>query len=273
MKSTLEQVQEIKKHGYHLDLGDVISQTFENFKKIALLSGAIIIVLAIVLLMITLGVGGILGLALNFTDFFTEYSSGNVSTTFLLINMAVSVVGYALISPVVAGIMQIAHNAETNRDFDFSTAFSHYKTKHFKELFLATAVITFVSSGISTLSQLGQLYFLDDLSLMIIITIVNLILAALVPLLTLLTIPFIIFGNLSAMEAIKASIVTVSKRFWMILLLMIIFFICAMLGFFALCIGIFFTLPIFSSAQYIIYRNAIPMEEKDELDEIGSSEY
>lgn len=272
MKSTLEQVQEIKKQGYHLDLGDVISQTFENFKKIALLSGAVIIVMTIVLLMVTLGVGGVLGLALNFTDFFTEYSMGNVSTTYLLVNMAVSVVGYALISPVIAGIMQMAHNAETNRDFDFSTAFSHYKTKHFKDLFIAIGIITFLSSGLGTLSQLSQLYFIDS-AFSILISIFYLIFSISITVFTLLTIPFIIFGNLSAMEAIKASMTTVSKHFWMILLLVIILGICAMLGIFALCIGIFFTVPIYISGQYIIYRNAIPMEEQDELDEIGSPQY
>ena len=273
MKSTLEQVQEIKKHGYHLDLGEVISQTFENYKKIALLTGGVILLLSILFIVAAAGIGGVFGLAMSFTDYFTEYSVGNFSAAVLLINLGVSVVGYALIvAPITAGIIQIAHNAETNRDFDFSTAFSHYKTSHFKDLFLSAAIITFTSSGIGTLIQLSNLYFFDAV-LTTILAILSVIVSILVPVFTLLTIPYIIFGKLDAMSAIKASIVTVSKRFWMIILLMIIFIICSMLGIIALCIGIFFTLPIYLSLQYVIYRNAIPMEEKDELDEIGSSEY
>ncbi|RZK12330.1 MAG: hypothetical protein EOO46_03580 [Flavobacterium sp.] len=273
MKSTLDKVQEIKNHGYHLDLGEVISQTFDNYKKIALLAGGVILLLMIVFGVAIAGIGGIFGLALNFTDFLTEYSVGHFSAAILLINLAVSVIGYALIvAPITAGIIQMAHNAENNNDFDFSTAFSHYKTKHFKHLFLSAAIITFTSSGIGTLIQLSNLYFFD-VFLTTILGIISFFVSVLVPIFTLLTIPFIIFGNLDAMSAIKASITTVSKRFWLILLLMIIFIICSMLGIFALCIGIFFTLPIYLSAQYIIYRNAVPMEEKDELDEIGTSEY
>jgi len=272
MKSTLEKVQEIKEFGYHLDIGEVISQTFENYKKIALLSGGVILLLTIVFVVAIAGIGGIFGLALSFTDFLTEYSVGHFSAAILLVNLGVSVIGYALIvAPITAGIIQMAHNAETNQDFDFSTAFSHYKTRHFKDLFLSAAVITFTSSGIGTLIQLSNLYFFDTV-LTSVLAVLSFFISILVPIFTLLTIPFIIFGKLDAMNAIKASITAVSKRFWIILLLMILFIICSMLGIFALCIGIFFTLPIYLSSQYIIYRNAIPMEEKDELDEIGSSE-
>lgn len=272
MKSTLEKVQEIKKHGYHLDIGEVISQTFENYKKIALLSGGVILLLFIIFFVAVLGIGGVLGLALSFTDFLTEFSVHGFGTVGLLINLGVSVVAYALLAPITAGLLQVAHNAETNNDFDFSTVFVHYKTKHFKHLFLATALIIFVSSGIGTIIQISHLYFFDAV-LTTILNILSTIVSLSVSILTLLTVPFIIFGNLDAIEAIKASIATVLKRFWIILLLMIIFGICVILGFFALCIGIFFTIPLYLSAQYIIFRNAVPIEEKDELDEIGSSEY
>lgn len=272
MKSTLEKVQDIENHGYRLDIGEVISQTFENYKKIALLTGGIIIVLVILFIVLALGIGAMLGLAINFTDFLTDYSVGNFSAVTLLIKMGVTVLIGALMSPITAGIMQIAHNAETNQDFDFSTAFIHYKTKYFKDLFLATLIIAFTSSALETLIQLSQLYFFNVIFTTL-LSIISFFFSLLVTLFTLLTVPFIIFGNLSAMDAIKASITTVSKRFWIILLVMIICFLCAMMGIFALCIGIFFTISIYISAQYIIYRNAIPMDEKDELDEIGSSEY
>lgn len=272
MKSTLEKVQEIKKHGYHLDTGEVISQTFENYKKIALLSGSVLLLLVVIFFVAAMGIGGILGLAMTFTDFLTDTNINHMSSIGILTNMAISVLAYALLAPISAGLIQIAHNAEINRDFNFSTTFMHYKTKHFKNLFLAGALINFISSGIGSCTQLINLYFFDS-SLFFIIQIVSLVLSVVFVILFLLTIPFIIFGDLDALNAIKASIITTSKRFWMILLLLIIIGICSMLGIFALCIGIFFTFPIYFSAQYIIYRNAIPMEEKDELDEIGSSEY
>ena len=272
MKSTLDTVEEIKKHGYHLDIGEVISQTFENYKKIALLTGGIILLLTVIFFVAAVGIGGILGLAMSFTDFMTEFNVANIGPVGLLVNMAISVVTYSLLAPISAGLIQIAHQAETSRDFDFSTAFVHYKTRHFKDLFLASFLINLISSGIATMLQITNLYFLDE-TLLFVIPIVSFIISIVILILSLLTIPFIIFGNLNAMNAIRSSIAIASKRFWIILLLLIIFVICAMLGIFALCIGIFFTFPIYFSAQYIIYRNAIPLEEKDELDEIGSADF
>ncbi|MDR6969359.1 putative membrane protein [Flavobacterium arsenatis] len=272
MKSTLQKVEEIKRQGYRLDIGEVISQTFENYKKIALLSGAVILLLTLLFFVVGMGIVGVLGLAFSFTDYLTEYSGGGFGATALLVNLAAQTLIYALIAPISAGLLQVAHNAETKREFEFSTAFMHYKTKHFAPLFLATALIILASSGFGILMQISQLYFFD-VTLTLVLTFLSIIISLAITILTLLTIPYIIFGDLTAMDAIKASIITVSKRFWIIILLMIVFFICALLGFFAFCIGLFFTLPIFISAQYIIFRNAFPMDEKDELDEIGSSEY
>lgn len=272
MKPTLQKIQDIKNHGYHLDFGETISQTFENYKKVALLSGAVILLLSIVIGVIA---GGVAILFFGLSDFaqtMTEYNAGNYSSVGLITNLVVSVIAAGLLAPIYAGLVQIAHNAETNVDFDFSTAFTHYKGKYFKDVFLATVLITFFSSGLSTLMQLLDLHFYDP-TLTVIVGIVSFIVAALTPVFTFLTVPLILFGGLNATEAIGGSIKLVAKKFWVILALLLVFGICALLGLFALCIGIFFTIPIFYCAQYIIYRNAIPMEENDELDEIGSFKY
>ena len=47
METTVEKLNEIKQFGYPLDFGDVFSQSFENYKKIALIVGSIILVLII----------------------------------------------------------------------------------------------------------------------------------------------------------------------------------------------------------------------------------
>jgi uncharacterized membrane protein YesL len=272
MKSTFEKVQEIKRYGYPFDFGAILSQIFENYKKIALLSGGVFLLLALFLVIGFTGIGAVLGMAIGFTDYFSDLAVGQISVTTHLIHLAITVVIYGLMAPVAAGIIQIAHNAETNKEYDFSTAFVHYKTKYFKDLFLGTAFIILITSGMSTVLEISKLYFYDT-PFILILMIISMVFSVAVSILTLLTMPYIIFGDLNAMEAIKASIATTSKHFWMILLLMILIGICAMLGLFALCIGIFFTMPLYLSTQYILYRNAIPVEEKDELDEIGSSEY
>ena len=86
-----------------------------------------------------------------------------------------------------------------------------------------------------------------------------------------LFIPLVVFGNQSYTDAIQNSIKLVGKQPFHIILLMVIAFIGCLLGLIALCIGILFTLPIFSAMIFAIYDNAVGIEEHDVLSEIGVS--
>jgi uncharacterized membrane protein len=270
MKSTLHRIEEIKKTGYRLDLGEAINEIFENYKKIALLAGAVLLLVGIAALII---VGGITALILGVsavTETFTEYSEGAMSSTGFMANLIVSIIGAGLFAPITAGLIQMAHNAAINKDFDFGTAFIHYKSEYFKELFFAAAIITLVGSGLNTLFQITNINYPGS-DLLVLGTAVSGFLSIIIQLFTLLTIPLIIFGNLKAMDAIKGSFVLVAKNFWIILLLAIIAFFFLMIGLVAICIGIIFTVPILYSLQYILYKTALPIAESNELDEIGQS--
>ena len=268
MKSTLQRLEEIKRNGYRLDLGEAINDIFENYKKIALLSGAVLLLVAIAAAVIFGGFAAFfLGIA-AITQTFTDLSEGiPLTSTALMINLITSIVGYGLFAPIAAGIIQMAHNASVNEDFDFSTAFMHFRTVHFKELFLSAAIVTLIGSGFSTLIQVLGLH--NSGSFTVIASFTAGLISILLPLFTLVMIPLIIFGKLHAFDAIKGSIVIVFKNFWIILLLVIIFFIFSMLGILALCIGIIFTIPVFYSMQYVIYKSALPIDEINELEEIG----
>ena len=272
MKSTLQRIEEIKRTGYNLDLGDTINSTFENYKKIALLAGAVILLVGIAAIVIIGGFTAIFYGVSAATETFTEISTGTLSSTGFIINLVVSIIGAGLFAPITAGIMQMAHNAAINEDFDFSTAFMHYKTSYFKELFFAAAIITLVGSGFSTLSQLINIQY-PEANFVVAGTFISGLISAIVQIFTLLTIPLIIFGNLSAVDAIKGSFVLVAKNFWTILLLVLVAGIFIMLGLVAICIGIIFTFPVVYSLQYIIYKAALPIDEVDELQEIGQNFY
>ena len=47
MESTLNQIEQIKKYGYTLDFSNVFNHAFENYKKIALYAGLILLILFI----------------------------------------------------------------------------------------------------------------------------------------------------------------------------------------------------------------------------------
>ena len=98
------------------------------------------------------------------------------------------------------------------------------------------------------------------------------IISILVSFFTILTIPLIIFSDLKAFEAITMSIKLVAKRPFILLALFIVALLFVSLGIFALCIGILFTIPFMFSLYYVIYKSIIPIENTDELDEIGKVE-
>lgn len=271
MKSTLQRIEEIKRNGYRLDLGEVINDTFSTYKQTALLSGAVLLVVALAA-MILIGGGTAMFLGVTeFTESMTELgASGVLNSTALIIRLLGSMIFYGLVAPVGAGLIQMAHNASVNEEFDFGTAFMHYKSVYFKELFLGTVLITLIATGITTVIDFLRLS--DPLGIaFIVLNIAGGLISGLIQLFSILMVPLIIFGNLNAFDAIKGSFVLVYKRFWMILLLVIMFGIFSALGFFALCIGILFTYPIIYAMQYCIYKAALPIEEVNELDEIGKN--
>jgi uncharacterized membrane protein len=84
---------------------------------------------------------------------------------------------------------------------------------------------------------------------------------------TFLTVPLIVFGDLKPLDAIQGSITVVSKQFFILLGLLIVAGLFCMLGIFALCIGIVFTMPILSAITYSIYATAIDDEEPENAEE------
>jgi uncharacterized membrane protein len=270
MNFTANKLQEIKQYGYPLDFGQVFGQAFENYKKVALIVGSIILVL---IMAFTVLVGGLAGIVFGIgsvTEFFTDYSLQSNTTVLLLVNLVASVIGAALISPLTAGLLKITHLAENNKEFTFSTAFDYYKSSYLKDLFLSTIIITLFSAVFSTTLTLIELYFPGS-EFNWILKLCSLLIGLFTPLFTFLTIPLIIFGDISAVEAIKGSMLLVRKNFWIIVFLVIVGGIFSLIGIFGFCLGIFFTLPFIYSLEYIIYRNAIDFEEESEIDEIGTS--
>jgi hypothetical protein len=270
MKSTLQRIDEIKRSGYKLDLGEVINDTFSNYKNIALLGGAVLLLVAIVSVVIFGGAAALIFGVGDFTQTITDYSEGLVSQTALIANFVGSVVIGGLLAPIIAGLIQMAHNSATNEEFDFGTAFVHYSSKHFKELFLGAAIIALVGTGLTTGVEFIKLNS-EDTGIFVIGTVFASIVSALIQIFTILMIPLIIFGNLNAIDAIKGSFSLVSKNFWIILVLVIIIGIFIGLGILALCIGILFTYPAWFSMIYIIYTKAMPIEKVNELEEIGKN--
>jgi hypothetical protein len=262
----------IEENGYELDFSNVFNQAFDNYKKIALVVGAIMLILVIGFTVIVGGIAGVFVGIGSYTELLTGFDPANQSFVGILISFVASVIGAALFAPLTAGILKIAHLAEINDEFSFSNAFDYYKSAFLKEIFIAVCIISSLGNALGSLINIFKTTEIVS-STDVLLSLSAGLVSALVSFFTFLTIPAIVFGNLTAIPAIKASLLLVRKNFILIFVLLLIGLIFAMIGILGFCIGIFFTLPFFYSLQYIIYRTALPIDLNSEIDEIGNSEF
>lgn len=257
MKTEQKNLQDIKQKNYTLDFGEVFNDSLENYKKVIWISGLALLLLGIVMLIIFLGIfASVYGIS-SFVNTVTEINALALTPSYLLFTLIVGVLLSIAISPLYAGILQISHNAQTNKPFDLNTAFQYYKSDYLKQIAISSLLIALFSGIVTDLITLVGFPFIGNLF------------TYFIQFITLFTIPFIIFGNLNATDSIQASISIVFKKFWLIFVLLLVAGILSLMGTIAICIGIFFTLPIIYTTQYTIYRKMIGIEENDELDEIG----
>lgn len=256
-KTTQYRIEEINKNGYALDFGNVFNHAFENYKKIALYAGLIIFVFFVLLSLLAFGILIAIFGAPAVVDFLKpeNLQPENISITTLLIIAGASALTSCLLSPFPAGLIKMAYCAERDEEFHVSTMFEFYKAPYFKELFVATFLVSITSSIISTIINYAEI---PALGFVVTVT---------VSLFTILMIPLIIFGKLKAVEAIQTSILIVSKQPLVLLGLIIIGSIATLVGFIGCCIGIFFTLPFIYSLHYAIYSEIIGFETEDESED------
>ncbi|WP_428228545.1 hypothetical protein [Flavobacterium sp.] len=261
MKSTPERIKDIKNHGYTLDFSTVFNNAFENYKKIALYAGLILLVFSILF-----GIIAYSALAIIFgVDKLSNPSFFNIQPLHLShLQLFYYIIGTAffsaILSPFGAGFLKMADCAEKDQEFKVSTIFTYYKTSHFLQIFLATIIISLVSGSISTFLEIQKL---SNLGLLVSLAISYF---------TFLTIPLIVFGNLKAIDAIKSSFILISKQPIVLLGLMMTIVVALIVGFLALFIGILFTVPLSYSMTYAIYYAILKNDKEDPIDSIGQSD-
>jgi hypothetical protein len=256
IKTTQDRIEEIKKNGYTLDFGNVFNHAFENYKKIALYGGLMIFVLFVLLSILAFGVLIAVFGSLAVVDFLKpeNLQTENLSLDSMLIFSGVSLLITCLLSPFSAGLIKMAYCAERDDEFHVSTMFEYYKAPFFKELFIATFLITIVNSVLSGIINYIQ------------IPIIEVVVSVTIGLFTILMIPLIIFGKLKAVEAIQASILVVSKEPIVILGLLVIGVIASLVGLIGCCIGIVFTIPFMYSLYYALYSEIIGFDPENEIE-------
>lgn len=262
MKSIPDQIKDIKNHGYALDFSNVFNYAFENYKKIALYAGLILLIFSVFF--------GILACSILVAFFGVEKISNpnfiktqleHLSQAQLIYYNFGTVLIAALFSPFTAGFLKMADCAQKDEEFKVSTIFTYYKTHHFVQIFLATLIISIASVAVSSFLELQKL---NNLGLAI---------SLFISFFTFLTIPLIVFGDLKAWNAIKSSFILIAKQPIILLALMITVIFAILVGFFMFLVGALFTIPFSYSMTYAIYCAIFKIDKENPIDAIGKSDF
>lgn len=260
MEDNFTKVEKIANNGYELDFGGVFENAFSNFKKIFALAGLGFILLCVIIFAILFG---FIGIIYGFSDFASILSDINpdfLTDSNLVIFLIITILVSALMSPINAGFIRMAYLADRNEKFGIDTLFYYFKNNYFKSIFIATLIISSFTVFSSQLLEEAGFKF------------IGVSLTYGVSFFTFLTIPLIIFSDLNATQAISMSFKLILKKPLMILGLLLLSVVIVFLGFIALCIGIFFSMPFLYSMYFCIYKEILPFENNDILDEIGKSD-
>lgn len=244
--SIQDKIEEIKKKGYELDFGTVFNLAFENYKRIALYAGSLLLLFFAIII-------GILIVSMGLKAFFDMFKPENIialsnNLDFIIINLVSSILFTSLTSPFFAGLLKMVRCAKMDEEFHFSTAFEFYKSPYLQKLVGAT----FLISSCSTLLSYALEYLGNPL--------LGFVISIIITGFTLLTIPLIIFGDMKAITAIKSSVLIVSKQPLVIFGLMIIAVLLSFVGFIGCVVGVFFTIPFVYAMYYSIYESIIGFE-------------
>ncbi|MBF2709012.1 DUF2189 domain-containing protein [Flavobacterium soyangense] len=264
MKSVKERIEDIRINGYELDFGTVFENAFKNYKKIALYAG-LILLFFFIFMIILMSVGMISYIGIENMEAFSKklihFSELKEKPLDIVIQInAVTILLSGLLNPFMAGFLKMADCGEKDEEFHVSTMFSYYKSPYFSNIFIAVFIITLVNMSLTTLLEFVGFNIIGSL------------ISLTISFLTFLTIPFIIFGKLNSIDAIKSSIIIVSKQPLILLGLIIVSLIAAMIGIFGFCIGMLFTMPFVYSMNYMIYKNIIGIDSISEIEEIANKE-
>lgn len=268
MKTAKDRIEEISRQGYPFSFDTIFNDTTRIYKNVALPAGLAFLFFGIVYFIATsLLSQGIDASHIKSNDGFSDimrevkYQMENKP---LQQKMTDSIVGFivgVLMIPMVAGGVGLSRTFDTGKDGSMGGIFQYFKGHSFSDLFVSGLLLNLLTFGIGTLAEYTQKF---SLGLAFVLFLVNIGIAVL----SVLFVPLIIFGNLGPMEAIRGSFVVVSKNFWMILLLVVIVTVLCLLGLFACCIGVFFTLPLYCTFVYSLYKHSVGFDENPEIEDI-----
>lgn len=236
----MENFNEIKTTGTvpNRDSGSILSHAFELYKGIfiyPIVAGVIFFIAISILLSITGLWATMMEIGQN-SQSAGSYNPGLYEdlyggSAFLSFTGGASLVNILVLSPLIVGTIYITHKKNLNQHIDFSDLFIGYR-QNFVNIALY-GLIFFITVFICTnLCYVPAVFVMPFFFL---------------------GFPFLLFQNISAVEALKKSFEVVKENYGDFLLINLLAYLCSLLGVFACCIGIIITYMFYYSTMYSAY--------------------
>lgn len=227
------------------DIGEIIDEGFEIYKKIAIPAGLGFFMIISVAIFI---VSTIMAKYVD-VEKLKEMKGFNPET--LTWQQNLMIVGgvalfSALISPFVAGILKMAQDADNGEEVKFSTFWYYVNSSRFIHLVLITITISVISFATESVFQK---LLPENLAGMM-----SIVISILFNTFTFLAIPYILFKEMNFIQGLQESLKMVSKNFVLVFIALLLGQLFAILGLLAFCVGIIFSMPILSAFQYVTYK-------------------
>ena len=231
------------------EIGKIIDLSFATFKKTVWISGVGILLLLLVLMPITFYTIFTYMDISSMDEFIQKSKTLENDFNYLVMNAVVGIVLAGFIAPITAGFYKINHLARQNKEFGLNNLFDYYKSPYFLPLAVSTILATLYSNIIGLLLVYINLPLIGSM------------MQIFIALLFIFSIPLIIFEKQTALSAMSNSSRIFVKHPFTVIISLVFAFIIAMLGIFALCIGILFTVGYFYTMNYTVYNEIIPIDE------------
>lgn len=218
--------------------GSILSHAFELYKGILLypiIAGVIIFIIVFILLSVT-GLWGIIMEMSQNRDSMAGYNAEAYEdlysgAPFLSFMGSFSLVNILVLSPLVVGTIYVAHKKNLNQQIEISDLFIGYK-QNFINIVLYGLIFSIAVVICTNLCYVPAVFVMPFFFL---------------------GFPFLLFQNVSAIEALKRSFDIVKDNYGDILLINLLAYLCSALGIVACCIGIIVTYMFYYSTMYSAY--------------------
>ncbi|MGH2665413.1 hypothetical protein [Flavobacterium sp.] len=239
-------MEELNKKRNSLEIGEVINNTLEIYKKTALQAGMAILSMYFVLVLLFFIGSNFFFKMEEIPELMKNFNPEKFSLNGRMIYLTIITVFLSLVAPFMAGIFKMFQDADHEEEIAFSSIFAYINSPKYIHIVLATATISVLSNGFNL--------FLKDFFSEPFGTLIGVVISLIVGILTYIAIPLILFKDFNFINAIKESSKQIGANLFSAIVLMIIAFVLSFIGIFAFCVGIFFTIPFLYAMQYSIYK-------------------